>query len=138
MYFELDIIWSDYGLIKKSFSTVDDYIASFPKQVQSKLKTVRRTIRNAVPDAEESISYNMPGYKYQGRRLVYFAAFNDHYSLFAATYLPDKFKKQLAHYKVGRGTIQFLYDQPVPVKLIRDIAKYRASENLQSYKKRTR
>jgi uncharacterized protein YdhG (YjbR/CyaY superfamily) len=110
-------------------ANVEAYIRSFPKPVEAKLRTVRRTIRAAVPKAEEKISYQIPAYMFHGR-LVYFAAFKNHWSLFAPGGVRKKFKKQLAKYEGTGATIRFPLDEPVPVKLIRDIAKFRAKENL--------
>lgn len=117
--------------------TVAGYIAGFPKPVQSKLRAVRRAIRKAVPEAEESISYQIPFYRYHGR-LVYFAAFKDHYSLFAVTTSAlKKFEKKLSRYKQsGRGTVQFPLDEPVPEKLIADVTKFRANENIARERKK--
>jgi uncharacterized protein YdhG (YjbR/CyaY superfamily) len=118
-------------MARTDFKSVDEYIATFPKEVQAILTTVRRTIRKAVPQAEELISYQIPAYKFHGR-LLYFSAFKNHYSLFAVNEeVLRTFKKELARYeRSGRGTVRFPLDEPVPVKLIRDIAAYRAKENL--------
>ena len=117
-------------MAKTDFRSVDEYIASFPNEVQAKLQTLRRTIQKAVPGSEEIISYQMPAFKFHGR-LLYFSAFKNHYSLFAATRgIRNAFKKELSRYEGGEGTIRFPLDEPVPVKLIRDIAIYRAKENL--------
>ena len=118
------------GIAKTDFRSVDEYIRTFPSDVQAKLQTLRRTIQKAVPDAEEIISYQMPAFKFHGR-LLYFSAFKDHYSLFPGSKSVRRaFKKQLFHYEGREGTIRFPLDEPVPVKLIRDIAMYRAKENL--------
>jgi uncharacterized protein YdhG (YjbR/CyaY superfamily) len=123
-------------MAKSDFRTVDEYIGAFPKEVQAMLETIRRTIQNAVPDATEDISYHMPAFKFHGR-LLYFSAFKDHTSLFGASYSVRKaFKKELSRYEGGKGTIRFPLDEPVPVKLIRDIAIYRAKENLGRERKR--
>ena len=117
-------------MAKTDFRSVDEYIASFPNDVQAKLQTLRRTIQKAVPGAEEIISYQMPAFKFHGR-LLYFSAFKNHYSVFGGTQgVRRAFKKELARYEGGEGTIRFPLDEPVPVKLIRDIAMYRAKENL--------
>ena len=117
-------------MAKTDFKSVDEYIASFPKNVQAALRTVRKTIREAVPDADEVISYQMPAYKFHGR-LVYFAAFTNHYSLFGSGDAGiQKFQKQLAKYDVEKTTIRFPLDEPVPVKLIAGLTRFRAQENL--------
>jgi uncharacterized protein YdhG (YjbR/CyaY superfamily) len=116
-------------MAKTDFESVDDYIASQPKAVQSVLKRVRRTIRKAVPGADELISYNMPTYKLNGRPMIGFAAWRQHYSLYSSTdRLVAAFKDDLAPYAVNKGTIRFPLSEPVPVKLIEGIAKFRAKE----------
>ena len=116
-------------MAKTDFKSVDDYIASHPKAVQRVLKRVRSTIRKAVPGAEEVISYKMPAYKLHGRAVLYFAGWTQHYSLYPATdHVVAAFKDELAPYEVDKGTIRFPLSEPVPVKLIERIAKFRAKE----------
>jgi len=115
--------------MKQSVPTsVDEYIAAQPEAVRPKLEQVRATIRSAVPEAVEGIGYRMPGYKLHGKPLLYFAAFKEHYSLFAAsgTFFAT-LEKELRGYELRKGTIHFLLTKPVPVKLISRIAKLRAA-----------
>ena len=115
-----------------AYTTVDEYIATFPAPVQAILEKVRATIRKAVPDAEESISYRIAAYRFHGR-LIYFAAFQNHYSLYPATQLlKDAFEEELAPYEVSKGAIRFPYGRPVPVRLIGALVKHRAAENLEA------
>jgi len=115
-----------------NYQTVDEYIATFPKDIQAILQKVRATIRKAVPDAEESISDRIAAYRFHGR-LIYFAAFQNHYSLYPATQLlKDAFEEQLATDEVSKGTIRFRYDRPVPVRLIGAMVKHRAAENIEA------
>ena len=116
-------------MAKTDFKSVDEYIASQPEAVQGVLKRVRSTIRKAVPGAEESILYKIPTYKLHGGPVLYFAGWRQHYSLYPATdQLVAEFKEDLAPYKVNKGTIRFPLSEPVPVKLIERIAKFRAKE----------
>jgi uncharacterized protein YdhG (YjbR/CyaY superfamily) len=116
-------------MAKTDFKSVDEYIATYPEDVQAILQRVRSAIRKAVPGAEETISYQIPTYKLQGGRVIYFAGWKQHYSLYPATdHLVEAFKDELAPYKVSKGTIRFPLSQPVPVKLIERIAKFRAQE----------
>jgi len=117
-------------MAKSDFKSVDQYIASQPKAVQGLLERVRSTIRKAVPGAEEVISYQIPAYKLRGGAVLYFAGWKQHYSLYPATaQLVAAFKDDLAPYEVNnKGTIRFPLSQPVPVKLIGRIAKFRAKE----------
>jgi uncharacterized protein YdhG (YjbR/CyaY superfamily) len=116
-------------LANTDFKSVDEYIATQPEDVQAILQRVRRTIRKALPGAEEVISYQIPTYKLDGAYVVYFAGWKRHYSLYPATdSLVEAFKDDLAPYKVNKGTIRFPLSQPVPVKLIERIAKFLAKE----------
>ena len=114
-------------MAKTAIKTVDDYLAAQPEPVRVALERVRRTIRKAMPGAEELISYKMPAYKMHGRIVLYFAGWKQHYSLYPAIDgVAAAFKDDLARYKVSKGTIRFPLSEPVPVKLIEDIAKFRA------------
>ena len=105
------------------------YIAAFPPPVRGVLKRVRTIVRKAVPGAEESISYQIPTYKLHGRPVLYFAAFKEHYSVYPSnTRLVAAFKDELAGYGRAKGTIRFPLSEPVPVRLIERIAKFRARE----------
>jgi uncharacterized protein YdhG (YjbR/CyaY superfamily) len=109
--------------------SVSEYIAAQPEAVQEILGRVRSTIRKAVPEAQEVISYKMPTYTLYGDRLLYFAVWKQHYSIYAATeQVVAAFRDELASYKIDKGTIRFPLSGPVPVKLIGRIAKFRAKE----------
>jgi uncharacterized protein YdhG (YjbR/CyaY superfamily) len=109
--------------------TVPAYIARFPRPVQAALRRVRSSIRRAVPAAEEVISYQIPAFKLHGKPVVYFAAWKEHYSIYPSnTRLVAAFKDELASYERSKGTIRFPLSDPVPVKLIERIAKFRAQE----------
>lgn len=108
---------------------VDEYIAAFPKKQQQLLKQIRKTIKTAAPTAEESISYGMPAYKYMARPLVYFGGYENHIGFYATPTGNIIFKKDLAAYKTGKGSIQFPVDKPLPLALITRIVKYRLMEN---------
>ena len=111
------------------FQSVDEYIAAQPEAVRGALERVRRAIRKAVPEAQEVISYQMPTYKLYGSRLLYFAVWQQHYSLYAATeQVVAAFHDELRSYEIEKGTIRFPLSAPVPVKLIERIAKLRAQE----------
>ena len=115
---------------KTGIKSVDDYIASQPEAVQRVLKRLRNTIRKAVPSADETISYHIPTYKLHGDRVLYFAAWKQHYSLYPASpQLVAAFKNELAPYEVNKGTIRFPLFEPIPVKLIGSIAKFRAKDH---------
>jgi len=114
-------------------NTIDEYIASFPKEIQKELELIRKTIKHAAPDAEEAISYGMPSFKLHSN-LVYFAAFKNHIGLYALPKSNEAFKQELSIYKTGKGSIQFPLDKPMPVDLITKIVKFRVQENLEKMK----
>ena len=114
---------------KTVFQSVSEYVAAQPKPIQAILRRVRETIRKAVPAAEESISYQIPTYKLEGQVMMYFAAWKEHYSLYPTTApLLEAFGSALDGYAMSKGTIRFPLDEPVPVRLIARIARFRATE----------
>ena len=113
----------------KAPTTIDEYIAGFPPDVQKILRQVRTTIRQAAPGAEETISYRMPTFTLNGY-LVYFAGFKNHIGFYPIPTGIEQFKKELARYEQGKGSVQFPLDQPMPYDLIRKIVKFRVKENL--------
>lgn len=121
---------------KAKFTTMDAYITSFPKEVQGILEQIRQAIREAAPGAVEAISYQIPTFKLNGSNLVHFAAWKDHIGFYATPSGNVAFKKELARYKVAKGSIQFPLDGPIPYDLITRIAKFRAKET--QVKKKTK
>ena len=115
---------------------VAEYIAGFPRSVQGLLKRVRAAIREALPGAEEMISYRIPTYKLHGRPVIYFAGFKQHYSVYPAkARLVAAFKRELARYQYNnKGTIRFPLSEPVPERLIEAIARFRAKEVIRERK----
>jgi uncharacterized protein YdhG (YjbR/CyaY superfamily) len=110
-------------------SPVDEYIAAAPKHARTAIALVRRTIRTALPDAQETISYKMPAYRVHGRIAVYFAAWSEHYALYPGNAdLVARFRTALAPYEIAKGTIRFGYHRPVPTKLISSIARFRMQQ----------
>ncbi len=109
--------------------TIDEYIAGFPPEVQEILEKIRTTIREAAPDAQEAIKYRMPTFTLNGN-LVHFAAFKNHIGFYPVPTGIEKFKKELSVYEVGRGSVQFPLDKPIPYSLIGKIVKFRVKENL--------
>lgn len=108
--------------------TIDEYISTFPKPVQSLLQQVRQTIHKAAPEAEEAISYAIPTFKLNGN-LVHFAAFKNHIGFYPAPTGLKEFEKDLSPYMQGKGSVQFSLDQPLPMALITKIVKFRAEQN---------
>jgi uncharacterized protein YdhG (YjbR/CyaY superfamily) len=117
-------------MIQNTFidSEVDNYISQFPLKAQKVLRSIRKTIHKAIPDAEEIISYKMPAYKYKGKVLIYFAGYNKHIGLYATPTGHKQFAKELAKYKQGKGSAQFPLDETIPLDLIARIAQFRKEE----------
>lgn len=115
-------------------TTIDTYIAEFPKNIQLLLKQMRKTVQEAAPDATEKIAYGMPTFFLNGN-LVHFAAFKEHIGFYPAPTGIEKFKKDLSVYKGAKGSVQFPLDQPLPLDLVTRIVKYRVQENLKKEKK---
>lgn len=104
---------------------VDTYIKQFPSEVQEKLKALRSTIQTAAPDAQESISYGMPAYKFKKKPLVYFAGYKGHIGFYATPNGHEAFQKELSSYKQGKGSVQFPLEEPLPLDLVRRIVEFR-------------
>jgi uncharacterized protein YdhG (YjbR/CyaY superfamily) len=115
---------------KSTPKDIDEYIAGFPEDVQEILMKVRATIREAAPDAEETISYQIPTLTLQGN-LVHFAGYKNHIGFYPTPSGIEKFKKELSSYKGAKGSVQFPLDKPIPYELIRDITRFRVKENLE-------
>lgn len=118
----------------KKPENVDEYIASFPADVQTLLQQMRLAIKQAAPQAEEVISYSMPAFRLNGM-LVWFAAHSNHIGLYPRGSGIEEFAVQLKGYKVSKGTIQFPLDKPLPVDLIGKIVQFRVEENLRKGRK---
>ncbi len=113
---------------KKPAQTIDAYIRRFPEDVQERLESVRRAIREAAPMADEAIAYQIPTFKLNGN-LVHFAAFKRHIGFYPTPSGMAAFEKELARYKSSKGTVQFPMDQPIPLALIKRIVAYRVKES---------
>lgn len=111
------------------FKTIDEYIASKPEALRPVLERVRATIAKALPGAQEAISYQIPAFKLDGKAVVFFAGWKEHFSVYpAGPELLAALAEDLKGYTVSKGTIQFPLDQPVPVRLISRISKFKAEE----------
>lgn len=110
--------------------TIDEYIAGFPDDVQAILQKIRITIREAAPDAQETISYRMPTFTLKGN-LVHFAAYKKHIGFYPIPTGIEAFQDELSVYKQGKGSVQFPLDQPIPYDLIGRIVAFRVKENLE-------
>ena len=116
---------------KAGFGSIDEYIATFPEEIQKTLQELRATIKAAAPGAEEKISYQMPAFALKGN-LVYFAALKNHIGFYPTPSGITAFKDELSKYESSKGAVKFPLDKPLPLKLIRKIVKYRVAENLKN------
>jgi uncharacterized protein YdhG (YjbR/CyaY superfamily) len=114
---------------------IDEYIVSFPDNIQKILQQLRTTIKKSAPDAEEVISYGIPAYRQNGI-LVYFAVHKSHIGFYPTPTGIEAFKKEIAAYKWAKGSVQFPLDKPLPLGLITEIVKFRVKENSQKAKKK--
>ncbi len=120
--------------MKKAPKDVDTYIARAPKEARDKLVQLRKAIKASAPKAEESISYRIPYYSYQGR-LAYFAAFKNHIGLYVPTPVIEEHKKELKDFETAKGTVRFPLDKPLPITLVKKLIKARAKKNEAAKKK---
>jgi len=118
----------------QKFSTIDEYHAAFPADVQERLQLFRKTIKKVIPEAEEVISYNMPAFKLNGTRIVYYSAYKNHISLYPAPSGKEWENDFVPYNTSGKGTIQFPFNKPIPVELIGKIVKYLVNKSLEKAK----
>ena len=118
---------------KNKIESIDDYIKSYPPDVQKILQEIRKTIKKMAPVAEEAISYQIPTFKLNGN-LVHFAAFKKHIGFYPGSKAINVFKKEIASYKSSKGTVQFPLEKPLPLSLIKKIVDYRVKESSQKVK----
>ncbi len=119
----------------KKFKTVNEYFSSLPANSKTLLTSLRKIIKEAAPEAEEVISYNMPAFKQNGI-LVYYAAHKSHIGFYpGSSAVTEIFKKDLTEYETSKGTIQFRLDKPIPKLLVKNIVKYKLKQDLEKKKK---
>jgi uncharacterized protein YdhG (YjbR/CyaY superfamily) len=114
---------------KARFHSIDEYISTFPEEVQKILEELRAIIKAAAPTAEETISYQIPTFTLNGKYLIYVAGWKNHISIYPIPSGSEAFNKQVSKYVEGKGTLKFPIDKPLPLKLITRIVKYRVAEN---------
>jgi uncharacterized protein YdhG (YjbR/CyaY superfamily) len=119
---------NDMKTNRKAPTNIDEYIAGFPPDVQKVLEKIRKIIRKAAPDAEETIKYRIPTFTLKGN-LVHFAAFKEHIGFYPTPTGTEEFKNELSLYKGGKGSVRLPLDKPIPFGLISKIVKFRVEEN---------
>lgn len=110
-------------MAKTDFKDIDEYIGTFDGEVHSKLQQMRKIIRKAIPTAQETISYQIPVFKVNGKYVAYFAGFKNHISFYPIPKATGPFKKELGKFAHGKGTLRFSLDKPLPDKLITKVVK---------------
>jgi uncharacterized protein YdhG (YjbR/CyaY superfamily) len=118
----------------KQFKTIDEYVKTFPEDVQSILEKMRQTIQEAAPGAVEAISYQMPTFKLNGKNLVHFAAWENHIGFYPTPSGTETFNKELSLYKGGKGSVKFPIEKPIPFDLVKRIVIFRVKENQEKNK----
>jgi hypothetical protein len=109
-------------------SNIDNYLNDLSEDNKKELQRIRELIHGFVPEAEEAFSYDMPAFTYEGKPLIYFAAFKDHLSVFPTAFPIEALKDRLASYTVSKGTIKFTLDNPLSDELIEKLLESRISE----------
>jgi uncharacterized protein YdhG (YjbR/CyaY superfamily) len=111
-----------------AFPSIDAYLAAQPESARTALGLVRQAVRRALPEAEESISYQIPTYKLNGRAVFYFAGWKKHFSLYPVSDALLAAFPELSRYEISKGTLRFPLAEPVPEDLIERLARFRAEE----------
>jgi uncharacterized protein YdhG (YjbR/CyaY superfamily) len=106
------------GMAENKFASVDEYIGSFPADVQAVLQEVRRTVLAVVPDAGEKISYQIPTVTLDGKALIYFSGWKEHIAVYPIPPLDDALAAEIEPYRSGKGTLKFPLNKPIPYALI--------------------
>ncbi len=109
-------------------TTIDDYISTFPEATQAALQQVRDAVKQAAPDADETISYNMPTFKYGKKYLVHFAGYKNHIGFYALATDTPEFAEDFARYKKSKASVQFPLSEPMPVDLIQRVVKFNVAK----------
>lgn len=122
-------------MAKTDYKTINEYHNTFPSEVQERMQTIRKTIHDVVPEAEEVISYQIPCFKYKGY-LIYYSAYAKHISLSHpwSDALLKKFEKELKNYKVSKSAIQLPNNKELPLEFIKNLVRFRKIENEDSGK----
>jgi len=117
---------------KVKFDSIDQYIAAFPEETQKLLEELRSTVKVAAPGVAEKITYQMPTFDLNGRHLIFFSAFKHHIGLYPIPAGDETFQKEISQYKSAKSSLNFPIDKPLPVKLIRQLVKFRVTEEMKN------
>ena len=119
------------------FVSINEYVSSLPENAQKAMSEIIATIKVKVPNAEESISYNMPAFKVNGEYFVHFSAWKNHIGMYPIPAGNEAFQKQIESYRSAKSSLNFPLDKPMPIKLIEKVIKFRIAENLKDARAKT-
>lgn len=122
-------------MAKTNFQSIDEYIAACPPQSQRYVQKIREIVKSVAPKAKEKISYQIACFELNGKNLIHFAGWKKHVSLYPVPTGDEAFNQEISSYADGKGTIKFMLDKPLPIKLIRQVVKFRVIDNLRNEKK---
>lgn len=122
-------------MAKTNFQSIDEYIAACPPQSQRYVRKIREIVKSVAPNAKEKISYQIACFELNGKNLIHFAGWKAHVSMYPIPTGTKEFTKEISKYADGKGTIKFMLDKPLPIKLIRQVVKFRVIDNVASEKK---
>jgi uncharacterized protein YdhG (YjbR/CyaY superfamily) len=111
-------------------TTIDEYIAGYPEEIQKHLKEIRQVIKSTIPEARETIKYGIPTFELLGN-VVHFGGYKGHIGFYPAPSGIEHFKEEITPYLASKGTLQFPLDKPMPLELVRRITEFRMQENLE-------
>jgi len=121
-------------MTKKGFTSIDEYIAACPEETHERLQEIRAAIKKLAPDAKEKISYQIAAFELNGKNIIHFAGWKKHISLYPIPAGDEAFEKEASKYADGKGTMKFLLDEPMPMKLVTKVIKLHLAQNLKMTK----
>jgi uncharacterized protein YdhG (YjbR/CyaY superfamily) len=123
-------IFKKNAMTETNFTTIDEYVCSQASHARIYLEQIRQIVKKTAPEAQETISYQMPAFKLHGL-LLWFAAAKNHYAIYPKAEAIEMFREKLKEYQVSKGTIRFSYDKPLPVDLVTEIVTFCVQKNLE-------
>lgn len=121
-------------MAKTNYQTIDEYIAACPEGTQERLQKIREAVKKLAPAAKEKISYQIAAFELNGRNLIHFAGWKKHISLYPIPAGDEAFEEEVSRYADGKGTVKFLLDKPMPMRLVKKIIKLHLAQNLKMTK----
>jgi len=116
------------------FTSMNEYVSTLPENAQKAMEEVIASIKELVPEAEEHISYNMPAFKVNGEYFIHFSAWKNHIGMYPIPAGNEAFQKSVLKYKGAKSSLNFPLSEPMPLKFIAKVVKFRVAENLEKSK----